>query len=227
MTLIPEEFPGDRVSINDVCSVLEGAILKRRTMGREDGVVVIAEGIGERLDPDELAKMPGVEVEYDPYGHIRLGEIPLPSILRREVQRRFEARGDKVKTVEVSVGYALRCAQPIPFDIDYTRTLGNGAVRFLLAENNDERLKDGGIVCLEGGDLRILPYDELMDPATGRTRVRLVDINSDHYKVARKYMIRLEKRDLEDSEMRARLMEVGKMTSEQLDQAFAPILKMP
>ena len=227
MTLIPEEFPGDRVSINDVCSVLEGAILKRRTMGREDGVVVIAEGVGERLDPDELAKMPGVEVEYDPYGHIRLGEIPLPSILRREVQRKFEARGDKVNTVEVSVGYALRCAQPIPFDIDYTRTLGNGAVRFLLSDNNDKRLKDGGIVSLEGGDLRILPYDELMDPATGRTRVRLVDINSDHYKVARKYMIRLEKRDLEDSEMRARLMEVGKMTSEQLDQVFAPILKMP
>ena len=33
--------------------------------------------------------------------------------------------------VAVTLGYELRCMAPIPFDIDYTRTLGYGAVRFL------------------------------------------------------------------------------------------------
>jgi 6-phosphofructokinase 1 len=38
VTVIPEEFPGDRIKLDDVCVVLEGAILKRRAMGREDGL---------------------------------------------------------------------------------------------------------------------------------------------------------------------------------------------
>ena len=66
VTVIGEEFPKERIALSEVCDVLEGAILKRRLLGRKDGVAVIAEGIGEKLNPEELAKIPGVEVEYDP-----------------------------------------------------------------------------------------------------------------------------------------------------------------
>jgi 6-phosphofructokinase 1 len=38
--------------------------------------------------------------------------------------------------------------------------------------------------------------DEMLDPATGRVRVRLVDVTTESYEVARKYMIRLEPQDL-------------------------------
>ena len=185
VTVIGEEFPKGKITLAEVCDVLEGAILKRRVLGRKDGVAVIAEGIGEKIDPEELAKIPGVEVERDPHGHIRLGEIPLATILKREIQSRFKERGEKMTIVDVTLGYELRCAPPIPFDIDYTRTLGYGAVKFLLSEPKDDRLKEGGMVCLVGGRLEILPFDELRDPVTGRTKVRLVDINSEHYKVAR------------------------------------------
>ena len=34
------------------------------------------------------------------------------------------------------------------------------------------------------------------DPATGRIRVRLVDVTTESYEVARKYMIRLDEHDL-------------------------------
>jgi 6-phosphofructokinase len=224
ITVIGEEFPKERITLAEVCDVLEGAILKRRVLGRKDGVAVIAEGIGEKLDPEELAKIPGVEIERDPHGHIRLGEIPLATILKREIQRRFKERGEKITIVDVTLGYELRCAPPIPFDIDYTRTLGYGAVKFLLSEPKDDKVKEGGMVCLVGGRLEILPFDELRDPVTGRTKVRLVDINSEHYKVAREYMIRLEREDLENPEMLAKLAAAAKMTPEEFKKKFAHVV---
>ncbi len=226
VTVIGEEFPKEHISLAEVCDVLEGAILKRRVLGRKDGVAVIAEGIGEKLDPEELAKIPGVEVERDPHGHIRLGEIPLATILKREIQRRFAERGEKMTIVDVTLGYELRCAPPIPFDIDYTRTLGYGAVKFLLSEPTDEKVKEGGMVCLVGGRLEILPFDELRDPATGRTKIRLVDIHSEHYRVAREYMIRLEKEDLEDPEMLAKLASAAKMPPEEFKSKFAHVVAL-
>ncbi len=222
LTIIPEEFSSDRIKLREVADILEGAILKRRVMGRRDGLAIIAEGIGEKLDPQELADIPGVQVERDPYGHIRLGEIPLTTILKREVQRRFAQRGERLGIVDVTIGYELRCAQAIPFDIDYTRTLGYGAVRFLLSGSTSNGLRDGGMVCLDSGHLRVLPFEELRDPATGRTRIRVVDVQSEYYHVAREYMIRLEPADLQDKEMRARLAEAAQMSLEEFEKAFAP-----
>jgi len=118
----------------------------------------------------------------------------------------------------------LRCAPPIPFDIDYTRTLGHGAVRFLLAEPADEKLRYGGLVCLEEGCLQALPFEDIRDPATGRTRIRLVDIESEYYQVARDYMQRLERRDLEDPDMRAKLAAAAKVRPEDLERTFAAAL---
>ncbi|MGA0276245.1 MAG: 6-phosphofructokinase, partial [Dehalococcoidia bacterium] len=43
ITVIPEEFPGDTVSLSEVCDVLEGAILKRRVLDRPDGIAIVAE----------------------------------------------------------------------------------------------------------------------------------------------------------------------------------------
>ena len=43
--------------------VLEGAVLKRRVMGQMHGVAVIAEGIAEKLDLEELAQLLGVQIE--------------------------------------------------------------------------------------------------------------------------------------------------------------------
>ena len=129
LTIIPEEFSKERIGLDEVCGVLEGAILKRRTMGHYHGLAIIAEGIGEKLDPEELGNIPGVDLERDPHGHLRLGEIPLAATIRRRVQRSFAQRGEQISVADVTLGYNLRCAQPIPFDIDYTRTLGYGAVR--------------------------------------------------------------------------------------------------
>lgn len=106
----------------------------------------------------------------------------------------------------------MRCAQEIPFDVDYTRTLGYGAVRILLSEPPDARLRSADLICIENGHITVLPFDDLCDPSTGRVRVRMVDVHSEHYHVARKYMIRLEPPDLQDPEMQEKLAQAARDT---------------
>ncbi|MEX2431463.1 MAG: diphosphate--fructose-6-phosphate 1-phosphotransferase [Dehalococcoidia bacterium] len=227
LTIIPEEFTDGPISLRRVASIIEGSILKRRVMGRDHGLVVIAEGITERLEPEELAQISDADLERDPYGHIRLSEVPLGSILRREVERRFAGRGDRMSLVDVTIGYVLRSTPPVPFELNYARTLGYGAVRFLLSAPDQASTPTGGMVCLEAGRLAVLPFEDLRDPETGKTRIRPVDLDSLQYEVARKYMIRLEPRDLEDNAMLLGLAEAAKTTPEQLRAAFASALPAP
>jgi len=225
-TIIPEEFPTERISLKDVCGIIEGAILKRRAMGREYGLAIVAEGIGEKLDTEELAEITGSEMGYDAYGNLRLGDIPLATIIKRDVQQRFAQRGEKLSVADVTLGYELRCARPIPFDIDYTRTLGYGAIRFLLSEPADERLRYGGLVCVDDGRLHVLSFDEIQDPVTGRIRARLVDTDSEHYNVAREYMIRLEARDFQDPKMLSKLAAAANITPAEFESRFAHVTSL-
>jgi ATP-dependent phosphofructokinase / diphosphate-dependent phosphofructokinase len=226
ITVIPEEFAAEQITFGDLCRVLEGAILKRRSLGRQDGIAVIAEGVATKMDPADLARVGGAEVGYDAHGNIRLEKIPLTTILEREMTRRFAERGESLPLVTVSLGYELRCAAPIPFDIDYTRTLGYGAVRFLLGEDGGGDGLAGGLVCLEDGRLRVLPFEELQEPGTGRIPTRMVDINSESYMVAREYMIRLQRSDLDDPASLARIAEAAGMGAEEFAQRFRPAVEL-
>ena len=221
LSVIPEEFSQEQIKLGDVCRVLEGAILKRRVMGQKHGVAVIAEGIAEKLDPQELAQLPGVELDQDAFGHVSLNEIPLATIIRRRVQKSFAARNQRLPLVDVILGYNLRSAPPIPFDIDYTRTLGYGVIRFLLSEPQDEKLRHGGLICLRVGQRDVMAFQELRDPATGRTQIRRVDCRPDRYAVARQYMIRLEKHDLANPKMRIKLADAAGMSPGEFGKEFA------
>ncbi len=225
VTVIPEDFVPPKISLGDLCLVLEGAILKRRSLGRQDGLAVIAEGVAAKMDPAELATGSGVEVGYDAHGNIRLEKIPLASIIESEMVRRFAEHGESLPLVSVTLGYELRCAAPIPFDIDYTRTLGYGAVRFLLGQAGTEVSPSGGVVCLDNGRLRVLPFEELQDSDTGRIRTRMVDTNSEHYMVAREYMIRLGRRDLEGRAAARKLAETAGMEVPDFVRRFSPAVE--
>jgi 6-phosphofructokinase len=223
LTVIPEEFGTERLTLDDVARVIEGSILKRRLTGQGYGVAVVAEGVGERIDPEELRHGAGIDLSYDPHGHIALADIPLASMIKQRVIRRFAERGQKMQLTDVTLGYELRCAQPLPFDIDYTRTLGWGAVRYLLDEPWDPRLTRGGFVTLDGVNLHTLPFEDLRDPETGRTKVRLVNMESEHYRVAREYMIRLEPEDLQDADKVRQLAEEAGMTPDAFREEFSKI----
>jgi 6-phosphofructokinase 1 len=193
--------------------VIEGSIIRRRADGREYGVVVIAEGIAELLDPADLA---GIEnAERDEHGHVRLSELPLGDVLKRELRGRFAARGISLKIVAKDIGYELRCADPIPFDLEYTRDLGYGAAAFVLDGGS------GAMITRQDGRIVPVPFEKLMDAKTGRTRVRLVDVESESYRVARKYMIRLSAQELADPARAAALAEAGRTTVEDLRARFS------
>ncbi|HPI72554.1 MAG TPA: diphosphate--fructose-6-phosphate 1-phosphotransferase [bacterium] len=197
LAIISEEFPQKKkISLESVCDVIEGAILKRRAMGHNHGVVVIAEGVALRLDPKELKKNRSGEFKYDHFGNPLLSEIDLGKIIKSNIERRFEKRGDRRQLVDINIGYVLRCADPIPFDQEYTRDLGYNAVRYLLSKN--PRHKQNAMICVDNGKLIPLYFKDIIDPNTKKTAVRLVDTASESYQVARSYMVRLEKRDFED-----------------------------
>jgi 6-phosphofructokinase len=200
LTLIPEEFPGP-IQMATVCDILEGAILKRKALwNRSDGVGIIAEGLLEHMPVEELTAIEGVRITHDSYGHLRMAEVDLANILKTLVEHRFSGRGTPIVIVHKNIGYELRSAAPVAFDCEYVRTLGYGAVEFLLNPDSGSQNLTGALVCLINGKLDYLDFTTLQDPKTGKTRVRRVDINTPSYKVAREYMIRLEKEDLSDNE---------------------------
>jgi len=198
LTIIPEEFNGP-VHLATVCDILEGAILKRNALwGRSDGVAIIAEGLLERVPPEELTKIQGVRIVHDTYGHLRLAELDLAYILKTLVEQRFAARGASIGIVHKDIGYEVRSAPPVAFDCDYVRALGYGAAEFLLNPDPAAKAINGALVCLVDGKIQHLDFGSLLDPKTGKSRIRLVDIDKTSYKIARKYMIRLEPEDFED-----------------------------
>jgi len=200
LSLIPEEFPG-AVKISTVCDILEGAVLKRKALwGRSDGVAVIAEGLLEQISPEELSGIEGVRITHDTYGHLRLAEVDLAYILKTLVEHRFASRGVPLAVVHKNIGYELRSAPPIAFDCEYVRTLGYGAIEWLLSTDAAARKLTGSLVAVINGKLENLDFASLQNPDTGKTRVRRVDIDTPSYKIAREYMIRLEKEDFADEE---------------------------
>jgi 6-phosphofructokinase len=200
LSVIPEEFSGP-AHLETIGDILEGAILKRQALWqRNDGVALIAEGLLERMPVEELTAIEGVQIQHDSYGHLRLAELDLAYILKNLVERRFTARGQSFTIVHKTVGYELRCAPPVAFDCEYVKTLGYGAVEFLLNPNQQTANVDGALVCIVDGELQYLKFTDLLDANTKKTSVRVVDLAKPSYKVAREYMIRLEKEDFENPE---------------------------
>ena len=195
LTVIAEEFPRDEpIRLRRLVDVVETSMLKRIAHGRPFGVAVLAEGIGLRLPQDELAAaMP--EVELDEHGHVRLAELELDRLLAKQVKDRFKERGQKITVASKNIGYELRCAPPIPFDIEYTRDLGYSAVDYLKRVEGDEH---GAMITIQEGHMVALPFGSFSDHETGRVRIRLVNVESSSYRVAREYMIRLDREDFED-----------------------------
>jgi ATP-dependent phosphofructokinase / diphosphate-dependent phosphofructokinase len=224
LTVIPEEFRGRPLPLDELCDTLVGAILKRRSHGAPFGVAVLAEGLIGAVGESRLVQALGAErlgrygkVEQDPHGHLRLGEIEFGRLVKDRLTAKLEELGLSVTLIDKDLGYELRCADPIPFDAEYTRDLGYGAVKFLHSEAAG---RFGAIISFVGGRMRPLPFDELIVPETGRMRPRKVDVDGETYECARRYMIRLEPSDFEDPQRLAPLAKAAGLTGEQFRQRF-------
>jgi 6-phosphofructokinase len=215
LTIVPEEFDqsGSPIRLDHLADLLVGAMIKRKSMERDDGTAILAEGLVERLAPEDLEVFG--QLERDEHDHVRLAEVNLGDVLKAHLRSRLKELGLDTSLVTKDIGYELRCADPIPFDMEYTRDLGYCAAQYALDGGTD------AMVTLVNGRFEPMPFSEMLDPTTGRTRVRLVDINSEQYRIARRYMVRLSRNDFEGAESLARLASVVGQTPEEFQAQFA------
>ena len=227
LTLIPEEFEKNSVSLDKICDLIIGSMIKRLALGKNYGLVVLAEGLLESIGEQGLLDAFGDDldrfgnVERDDHGHLRLGEIEFGRIIRYRVAERLKELGLSMTMIDKDLGYELRCADPIPFDLGYTRDLGYSAVKFLLSPEADQY---GAIVSVVGGSLNPLKFEEMIDPKTKRMRPRVVDTSSVSFECAQQYMTRLEPEDINTPESLTQLAELVKMTPQQFHDRFADVV---
>ena len=207
LTLIPEEWVGEKIHLQEVVDILVTTMLLRLIEGKPYGVAVLAEGILENLAGGDLEKLDNVE--RDEHGHVRLAEVNFLDIIKREVDKELTRYGHKMKIVKQMLGYELRCAPPCAFDIEYTRILGRAAVDFLLEGGTN------AIITLQHGVIVPIPYHEMINPETGRTTVRMVNIESLRYKSAYQFMTRLKPVHFDNDELIGNLAGLTQMTSEE------------
>lgn len=212
-TIIPEEFGPGPVRLADIVDIVEGSIIKRRALGKKHGVALLSEALVERFDPAEVEELQ--DVDRDAQGNIRVTEIDLGRKVLNEVTLRLEKRGIKVSVVNKTIGYELRCAQPLPMEAEYARDLGYAAVRHLAGGGG------GVVVTTRAGAPRFVPLADCVDPASGRGQQRGVDVTSDNYRVARAYMVRIEQADLDDDAAAATLGKAGGLAPDELRRHFA------
>ena len=215
LTLISEEFPSP-IRLKTIVDTLAGAIIKRLSEGRRDGVAVIAEGVVLDIAEEDLA---GVQdVERDSHGHLRIAEVNLGEILKAQVQARLRDLKIKTTIAAKNIGYELRCADPIPLDMEYTRDLGYCAAKYLIAGGT------AAMISMQGSHFIPVPFTEMTDVNTGRSRVRMVDISSTRYAIARRYMIRLRKDDFEDPHQLAKLASTVQLSLDEFRREFESLV---
>jgi 6-phosphofructokinase 1 len=213
LTLIAEEFTEARVGLDRLADILEGAILKRRAHARNHGVAILSEGLAEKLDPATLGA-----VERDQYGNVRLTELELGRLLKERVSTSLRARGIETTIVAKDLGYELRCAAPGAHDIQYCRSLGYWATRFLLEGGSN------AMVTIQAGRLVPIPFGLMMDARTGKIRVRYVDVESEMYQTLSAYMIRLKPEDFDQPETLAAVAKAGNLSEPEFIARFGPII---
>ncbi len=224
LSIILEEFRGRPVTVDEICDIIIGSIIKRKAEGSKYGLVVLAEGLIEGIgEKGLLAALPEGELQHfgkiirDDHGHLRLGEIEFGRLMKELLTQRLEKLGINMAFIDKDLGYELRCADPIPFDAEYTRDLGYAAVKFL---RSAEAEKYGAIISFVDGKMNPLPFEKMLDPKTGRMQNRRVNVDGEAYECACAYMIRLEREDFEDVKQLAKLAAVIKVTPDQFRARF-------
>ena len=156
---------------------------KKRSLGQNYGVAVLAEGILEKIDPRSLPKLNAAD--RDEHGHIRYAELDFGGIIKRAVIARLkESDSEHVTIVEKNIGYELRSVDPCAFDQEYTRLLGCGAVELLLKGESEV------MVSIQKESLVPINFSEMLDPASQKTAVRYVNTEGVLFKTAMLYMSR-------------------------------------
>lgn len=166
-----EDIEGDVLDIDRLSSWLADIILLRKKKDKPYGIIAIAEGLTDKL-PEGL-----VPTEVDRHGNVMFGKANIARLLAHNVGRKYTERtGSRIKITAKQIGYETRAASPISFDVVLGGMLGYGAYKFYSEE------KFGCMVSVNDNfDLVAVPFSDLVDPETMKTRLRCVPKGSDFY----------------------------------------------
>ena len=164
------------LDINVLVDHIVDLIRVRALRKQKHGVIVLAEGLAEKLPSDFLEA-----TTRDEHGHISLGDVHLGHLVAKMCMKRLEELGlQKVKINGVQLGYESRCASPHAYDVMLGSCLGVGAYIALV-----EKQLDGHMVSTIGQlEHCFVPFNELVDPVTLVTEVRYINPGSDFHKLA-------------------------------------------
>jgi 6-phosphofructokinase len=216
ITLIPEEWSGRDIRLKEVVDILATTVLLRLLENKPYGVALLAEGILEHLSHEDLNTLDNVE--RDEHGHIRLAEVNFLDILKKELDKELDRLGIQIRFVKHVLGYELRCAPPTAYDIEYTRSLGSAAIEFLMKGGSN------AIITMQHNQIVPIPYDEMINPETGRTEVRMVDTSSFHYQSSYKAMTRLKPEYANDELLFERLAVHTRLSGKELKARYGYLI---
>jgi 6-phosphofructokinase len=210
LTIIPEEFQNhEKIPLKLLLDILEGSIIKRLAYNKPYGVAILAEGLSLKLENLNLQN------------YHSISEFPLAELLANEIENRLKKRNINIRIIPQNIGYVLRNAHPIAFDISYTITLGYGAVKFLLSDNNIHC----AVITLRGEKIEPIDINEFIE--NNKVKIRYVDLKGEVYESAYHYMIRLKKEDFENEEFLLKLCDVSKMEKEEFIKNFKWTTEFP
>jgi 6-phosphofructokinase len=161
---------------NGAAEGLVDLMLARARDKREYGVVCVAEGLADRLPDDQRP------ADVDAHGNSMLGSVKIGEHLATAMEKAYAKRtGATIKVRSKQIGYEARCASPVAFDVLLGSQLGVGAYRAIVVEG-----LSGHMVSVKDQlQLVYVPFADLIDPETLRTRVRFIERDSDFYQLAR------------------------------------------
>lgn len=165
------------MNLDAVIGKMVSMMIAREKIGRNYGVIVIAEGLAEYLPNSYLEG-----ISRDDHGHIAISSIAIGKAFAVLLGDAYKEKTGKTRKINgVQLGYESRCCIPTAFDVMLGSQIGIGAYRALI----DEKLN--GVMISVGGqfNLSFVPFEDLVDPVTLVTKVRFIESDSDFHRMAR------------------------------------------
>lgn len=180
----PEEV-GDELDMEAFVNELVELVIRREKYGKRYGVVLVSEGLVDKLRDEDKPQV------FDDHGNIAFSEAKFGYRLRNLVKRAYETKtGHSLSIKSETVGYTTRCAEPSAFDILLGSQLGSGAFRFIWGKQFGHMVSVG-----DNLEIKAVPFEELIDSRTFRTKLRYVPMDGDFFKLAKSLEFRRQYED--------------------------------
>ncbi len=172
MIIIPEMFNKTKCTFDKIIRLIISSIVKRRILGIIYGVAIVSEGVFHFMSDKEIIDT-GINFTYDEHGHPELGNVSKSHIFNVLLQGKLRELGISLRSRPNELGYEVRCARPIAYDLVYTTLLGSGVLKLF------QQGKTGCMVTVDHLGVVKPLYLKDVEDEQGKVKPRLVNMNSE------------------------------------------------